>query len=289
MPSLGIMVGAGSALLFAWIVSRLPRLAAASMALLAVVALAAAQIGYPTPDKAYAVAIHPRAGPSDYELYKFYRPYIAGDRPIAVLFSIGRNSFAQWTLWEDCKCRRVVQQPFVIRAVDSDRMREIAATCLATTGVDTIVAIDANIQPPGGITGAMLRRSSASMKGSASKALSPSNAPGSTDSSSGSAQRSCACPRVSITSTGLPSASTRAWILVVSPPRPSRVLRSRTLGHPLFSPRTTSRLGCSPGLAVAGLGPPMPTQADAWTAAVLVDAVPWAGRTVWFLAPKPLL
>ena len=64
------------------------------------------------------------------------------------------------------------------------------------------------------------RRSSASMKGSASKALSPSTAPGSTDSSSGSAQvRSCACPGVSITSTGLPSASTRAWILVVSPPR----------------------------------------------------------------------
>ena len=31
--------------------------------------------------------------------------------------------------------------------------------------------------------------------------------------------RSCACPGVSITSTGLPSASTRAWILVVSPPR----------------------------------------------------------------------
>ena len=72
----------------------------------------------------------------------------------------------------------------------------------------------------GGITGAMSRRSSASMKGSASKALSPSTAPGSTDSSSGSAQvRSCACPGVSITSTGLPSASTRAWILVVSPPR----------------------------------------------------------------------
>ena len=36
----------------------------------------------------------------------------------------------------------------------------------------------------------------------------------------GSAQvRSWACPGVSITSTGLPSASTRTWILVVSPPR----------------------------------------------------------------------
>ena len=45
-------------------------------------------------------------------------------------------------------------------------------------------------------------------------------APGSTNSGGGSAQvRSCACPGVSITSTGLPSASTRAWILVVSPPR----------------------------------------------------------------------
>ena len=59
-----------------------------------------------------------------------------------------------------------------------------------------------------------------SSSASASYALSPSRASGSARSSSGSAQvRSWAGPGVSITSTGLPSASTRTWILVVSPPR----------------------------------------------------------------------
>src|SRR6266567_4694424 len=66
----------------------------------------------------------------------------------------------------------------------------------------------------------MSRCSRLLISGSASNALSPIKAPGSTFSRSGSAQeRSWSCPGASMSSTGLPKASARAAIFVLNPPR----------------------------------------------------------------------
>src|SRR5713226_1825990 len=85
-----------------------------------------------------------------------------------------------------------------------------------------------------GITGVIPLWARVSINESPSYALSPSKASGLAPSSKDSAQvRSWACPGVSISATGLPKASTRAWILVVSPPRDRPIACSPSF----FAPR----------------------------------------------------
>src|SRR5687768_3858780 len=73
----------------------------------------------------------------------------------------------------------------------------------------------------GGITAVWPARASGSRtRSAASNALSAISMPAARSGSRASAPcRSCACPGVSANPVGLPSASTRAWILVLRPPR----------------------------------------------------------------------
>src|SRR4051812_13396649 len=114
----------------------------------------------------------------------------------------------------------------------------------------------------GGITAALPARVSGPItRSSASNALSAISASAARSGSSASApSRSCACPGESANPVGLPSASTGAWILVLSPPRPRPIASSLP---PLFwAPRR-----CAGGRAdravdhrvlVAGLAGQMP-------------------------------
>ena len=67
-------------------------------------------------------------------------------------------------------------------------------------------------------------------------ALTVIRAAGSESASNGSAQiRSLVCPGESINSTGLPNASTSAWILVLSPPRDRPIGMAMGSGEPVPS------------------------------------------------------
>lgn len=143
MPPLWIMAGAGWALLFAMAVAKLPRLAAAAIAAVAVIGLAAAQAGHRPTEKAYEVAIKllPGTATSDYELFKLYRPYIEGTRRLAVLSSTGRDVFFQWSMGEYCKCSRGVEQPFGVLTIPRDEARKLTEHWLANTSADTIATV----------------------------------------------------------------------------------------------------------------------------------------------------
>lgn len=137
------LAGAGGALILAAVTARLPWFARVGIAAVAVAAIATAESRHAWTDKAYAVAIHPRTGPSDYELAKAYLPQIAGRQRIGFIATFPATAFFSWTVHEHCRCRAKVEQPFLQPHQTRAEYRDFAADWLARTRSERIVVIDA--------------------------------------------------------------------------------------------------------------------------------------------------
>ena len=116
-----------------------------------------------------------------------------------------------------------VSRGFVVARCDCPELLELAEEILdevpRLVEFLVVVALYRPITPGRDYRDLVAAASSSITRASASKALSASKVPTARSGKKASApRRSCACPGVSRKLTGLPRASTKAWILVLSPP-----------------------------------------------------------------------
>ncbi|MEZ5786313.1 MAG: glycosyltransferase family 39 protein [Xanthobacteraceae bacterium] len=141
--ALWALAGAGGALTLTAATARLPSLARIGIAAFAVAAIATAESRHAWRDKAYAVAIHPQTGPSDYELAKAYLRQVAGMQKVGFIATFPTTAFFSWTVREHCRCRTKVEQPFLQPHQTRAEYRSLAADWLAQTKSERIVVVDA--------------------------------------------------------------------------------------------------------------------------------------------------
>ena len=137
-----ICAGIGAASLLGWLSFPLPARLRVLAACGAVALFVAAQAAAPISQVAYAAAIQSIAGPSDLDLVAAYLPLVGAGEPVAFVGSLTRNPFFIWTVHERCRCRAVVEQPWLDLANSRAETRRLAAEWLARTSVRRIVVID---------------------------------------------------------------------------------------------------------------------------------------------------
>jgi hypothetical protein len=99
--------------------------------------------GNPLTASAYTIAIQPRPGPSDLDVFEAYQPYIEGARAVGIVAASGRSAFFRWSTRERCKCRTAVDQPWTGAAASRSGQQAITDAWLARTPADVVVVIDA--------------------------------------------------------------------------------------------------------------------------------------------------
>ena len=131
-----VCAGVGAAAVFAR--TRLPGAWAAAVAggLLLLAGLPAAPL-------ANRVAIRTPEAPSDLALAQAYLPLLAGTRSVGAVATFGLSDLFAWTIREACRCRAVVDQPWLAPASSPSEVADLTAAWLDRMAGTFVVLVDA--------------------------------------------------------------------------------------------------------------------------------------------------
>ena len=138
-----VAAGAGLGVLLERLFGERLRIVQPIAALAVLAGAAAVNIWQPPSARAYAAAARSVAGPSDLELMRPYLHELDGVRRLGVATTFGMSQLFGWGLQERCRCRVVVENPWIESVATREAARRLMADRIAHSGADTFLVIDA--------------------------------------------------------------------------------------------------------------------------------------------------
>jgi hypothetical protein len=138
-----IAAGAGAGVLFDWALSKRAANLQVIAAAAAILLLAAANLWYKPSPAAYRHAFRPISGPLDLDLVRPYLKDLEGVRVAMIASTFGMSRLFRWAVHEDCRCKRIVEDPWIEGLKSRAEVRRVMADRIARSVAERIVIIDA--------------------------------------------------------------------------------------------------------------------------------------------------
>jgi hypothetical protein len=141
--SVWALAGAGAATVLSFATSRLRPLARVVVAVGFVGGIGVYESQRPWTAMAYTAATRRLQAPSDVDLAAVYLPYVRGLHRVGFIGTFPRSPFLVWTVRADCRCRTIVDGPWLEVLLSREEYRRAAADWVGRTNAELIVVIDA--------------------------------------------------------------------------------------------------------------------------------------------------